>query len=186
MDISEVYTPLRERLWEIVILIGALLICAGAGTGFVWRHQRTRFYREKYEAAEAFSAELKQSADTLRVAHERLRRFVDSNIVGVVIANAAGHVIEANDYYLNLIGFTQDELKQGKVDWRAITPPEWLPADEKAIRELRERGSCIPYEKEYMRRDDTRVSIFIANALLPGPEEQIAAFVLDITRTQEG
>ena len=53
MDISEVYTPLRERLWEIVILIGALLICAGAGTGFVWRHQRTRFYREKYEAAEA-------------------------------------------------------------------------------------------------------------------------------------
>ena len=53
MDISEVYTPLREKLWGIVILIGALLICAGAGTGFVWRRQRLRYYREKYEAAES-------------------------------------------------------------------------------------------------------------------------------------
>jgi two-component system sensor histidine kinase/response regulator len=49
IDISEVYTPLRERLWEIVILIGALLICAGAGTGFVWRHQTAEAYKKQYE-----------------------------------------------------------------------------------------------------------------------------------------
>ncbi len=126
--------------------------------------------------------ERKQAEESLRLAHERLRRFVDSNIVGVVIANAAGAIIEANDYYLNLIGFTREELVQGKVDWRAITPPEWLPADEQSIRELRDRGTCTPFEKEYVRRDGTRVAIFLTHAMLPGPGEQIAAFVLDITK----
>ena len=125
--------------------------------------------------------ERKHAEENLRLANEHLRRFVDANILGVLVANAAGEVLEANDYYLNLIGFTQEDLKAGKVDWRAITPPEWLPADEKAIRELYERGTCTPYEKEYIRRDGRRITVLLADALLPGPEEQIAAFALDQT-----
>ncbi len=123
----------------------------------------------------------KRGEEALRLAHQRLRRFVDSNIVGIVIANSAGDVIEANDYYLRLIGFTRKELEHGKVRWRTITPPQWLPADERAIQELRERGTCTPYEKEYVRRDGTRVPVLLADALLPGPGEQIAAFALDLT-----
>ncbi len=127
------------------------------------------------------NTERKQAEEALRLAHERLRRFVDSNVVGVVIADAAGEIIEANDYYLRLIGFTRDELEQRKIDWRAITPPEWLPADERAIRELRECGTGTPYEKEYLRRDGTRVPVLLADTMLPGPGEQIAAFALDIS-----
>ncbi|MBI5640265.1 MAG: PAS domain S-box protein [Nitrospirae bacterium] len=174
MDKSEMYAPVRERLWLMIALVTALLIGAGAGTGLIWKRQRSLFYREKYDAAEA-----------LRLAHDHLRRFVDSNIVGVVIASPSGGVIEANDYYLRLIGYTREEFEQGMVDWRAITPPEWLPADEHAIEELRERGTCTPYEKEYLRRDGTRVSAFLSDAMLPGPEEQIAAFVLDITERKK-
>ena len=122
-----------------------------------------------------------RAAEALRLAHERLRRFVDSNIVGVIVADAAGSIIEANDYYLHMVGFTREEFQQDKVDWRAMTPPEWLLADERAIRELRARGTCTPYEKEYLRRDGTRVPVLLADALLPGPEEHIAAFALDLT-----
>ena len=122
-----------------------------------------------------------QAEAALQLAHARLRRFVDANIVGIVIANAAGTVIDANDYYLRLIGCTREELDQGKIDWRALTPPEWLPADEQAIREMRERDTCTPYEKEYVRRDGTRVAVFLADTKLPGPGDQIAAFVLDLT-----
>ncbi len=129
--------------------------------------------------------ERKLSEEALRNALERLRSFVDANVVGVIIAGPSGDVIEANDYYLRTIGYTREELEQGKVDWRAITPPEWLPADEHAIEELRERGICTPYEKEYVRRDGTRVSVFLSDAMLPGPEEQIAAFVLDITKRKQ-
>ena len=129
--------------------------------------------------------ERKRTEAALKLAHARLRCLVDSNIVGIVIANAAGKVIEANDYYLRLIGFTRAELEQGRVDWRAITPPQWLPADEKAIRELHVRGVCTPYEKEYVRRDGKRIPIFLADTLLPGPEEELAAFVLDLTHQKQ-
>jgi PAS domain S-box-containing protein len=126
-------------------------------------------------------SERKRSAEALRLAHERLQRFVDSNIIGVLTANPDGTIIEANDYYLRMIGFSREEFRQGKVDWRAITPPEWLPADEQAIQELRARGTCTPYEKEYLRRDGIRVPVLLVDALLPGPELQIVAFALDLT-----
>jgi PAS domain S-box-containing protein len=128
---------------------------------------------------------LKQAQDALRLAHERVRGFIDSNIVGVAIANAAGGILEGNDYYLRLIGYNREELEHGKIDWRAVTPPEWLPADDRAIRELRERGTCTPYEKEYVRRDGTRVPVYLAVAVLPGPGELLAAFVLDLTKQRQ-
>ncbi len=125
--------------------------------------------------------ESKKTEEMERLAYDRLRQFIDSNIIGVVIATADGKIIEANDYYLSLVGFTREEFESGKVDWRTITPPEWLSADEKAIKELRERGTCTPYEKEYVRRDGTRVPVLLTDKMLPGPEEQIAAFALNIS-----
>ena len=125
--------------------------------------------------------ERKRAMEAARHAHERLQCFVDANIMGVVVATPSGRIIDTNDYYLRIIGYTREEFEKGTVDWRAITPPEWLSADERAIEELRERGTCTPYEKEYVRRNGTRVSVILFDAMLPGPEEQIAAFVLDIT-----
>jgi PAS domain S-box-containing protein len=129
----------------------------------------------------AAEATRNHAQESMRTAHARLRRLVDANIFGVAIATPSGGVIEANDYYLETIGYTREEFERGVVDWRAITPPEWISADERAIAELRERGTCTPYEKEYLRRDGTRVTVFLSDAMLPGPEEQIAALVLDIT-----
>jgi PAS domain S-box-containing protein len=120
-------------------------------------------------------------AAALREAHARLRRFIDADIVGVVIADAAGTILEANDYYLRVIGYTREELNQRNVDWLAVTPPEWRAADAKALAELRATDRCTPFEKEYVRRDGTRVAVLIADAMLPGPGETIASFVLDIT-----
>ncbi len=125
--------------------------------------------------------ERKRAEEALRIENQRFMRFFDSNIVGITIANPNGKVLLANDYYLRLLGVTRQEFDEGKVDWRKFTPPEWVPADEKAIRELRESGVCEPYEKEYIRADGTRVPVYLADAMLPGPAEEIAAFVLDLT-----
>ncbi|MBN2041597.1 MAG: PAS domain S-box protein [Spirochaetes bacterium] len=123
----------------------------------------------------------KQTEEELRFALMRMRSFADADIAGMIIASADGNIIEANDYYLNMTGYSREDFYLGLVDWRKITPPEWISADEKAIAELREKGICEPYEKEYLKSDGSRIWIYIADALLPGPEEQIAAFVLDIT-----
>lgn len=125
--------------------------------------------------------ERKNAQEALSRTHERLQRFLDSNIVGIIIASADGSILEANDYYLNMIGFSREELQNGAVDWRAFTPPEWLEADENAIAQVRRTGVSSPYEKQYIRRDGVRVDILLAVTRLPGEEEQLAAFVLDIT-----
>lgn len=122
-----------------------------------------------------------RAEDALRLADQRMRRLADSDIIGIVTADTAGHVSEANDYYLRLIGCQREALTSGRVNWRTLTPPEWLPASEHAIGELRERGTCTPYEKEYVRQDGSRVPVLLVQALLPGPEEQLVALVLDLT-----
>ena len=129
--------------------------------------------------------ERKRAEEALRIENQRFMRFVDSNIVGIIIANPSGKVLLANDYYLRLLGVTRQDFEEEKVDWRKFTPPEWLPADEKAIRELRESGVCEPYEKEYIRTDGSRVPVYLADAMLPGPGEEIAAFVLDLTERKK-
>jgi PAS domain S-box-containing protein len=129
--------------------------------------------------------ERRRAEEGLQVANARFQRMIDANVVGIVIGDASGKVILANDYYLDLLHLTRQDLLEGEVDWRKFTPPEWLAADEKAIRELREKGICEPYEKEYVRADGSRVRIYVANAMLPGPDEQIIAFVLDITARKQ-
>ena len=125
--------------------------------------------------------ERKRMEDALHLENQRFMKFIDSNIVGIVIGGPNGELQLANDYYLNLLGVTRQEFDEGKVDWKSFTPAEWLPADERAILQLQERGVSEPYEKEYERRDGTRVPVYVANALLPGRGNEIAAFVLDNT-----
>jgi PAS domain S-box-containing protein len=136
---------------------------------------------EGWGASIGIALSRQQAKEALRLAHERLRRFVDSNIIGIMTADSGGSVIEANDYYLRLLGQTKEELAQGKTNWRSSTPPEWLPVSEQALQELRNRGVCTPYEKEYFRPDGTRVPVYLANAMLPGPGEQFAAFAIDVS-----
>lgn len=129
--------------------------------------------------------ERKTAEEALARTHERLQRFLDSNIVGIIIAAADGKVLEANDYYLNMIGCSREELHNGVIDWRSFTPAEWLEADETAISQVRQTGVSAPYEKQYIRRDGVRVDILLAVTRLPGEEEQLAAFVLDITERKK-
>ncbi len=127
--------------------------------------------------------ERKRAEEELRLAYGRLQTFFDQRIdgIGIVIANAKGDILQANDYYLGILGCTREELASGQVDWRRMTPPEWLPADERALAQLRARGVCDTYEKEYVRRDGSRVPVWLTDATMPGDSGDILAFVLDIT-----
>ncbi len=119
------------------------------------------------------------AAESRRLLGEAIQQLVDANIVGIAVADPSGAIVDANDYYLRLIGVTRDEMQQGRINWRALTPPEWLPADEQALRELAEHGICDPYEKEYQRRDGTRVPVLLADTRFVGKKGWIAALVFD-------
>ncbi len=126
-------------------------------------------------------SERKRAEDDLRAANERWARLLSANAVGVVLADTQGGLFEVNDYYLDLLGFTRADFEAGKVRWDERTPPEHLPANWRAIAQLRDRGISTPYEKEYIRKDGSRVWALVADALLPGAEERILAIVVDIT-----
>jgi PAS domain S-box-containing protein len=117
-----------------------------------------------------------------QIAQDRLTRLAESNVVGVVVAGADGIVLEANDYYLKLIGSTREELVEGKLNWKSFTPAEHLPADARAIEELVSSGVCQPYEKEYVRYDGTRVWVELEDAYLGGVSQLIVAIVRDVSR----
>ena len=125
--------------------------------------------------------ERKQSENALAEAHERLRSFFNANIFGIVVAADSGNILEANDYYLSVIGFSRAEFEAGLIDWRKLTPSQWLDADNRAIDEVRRKGTCDPYEKQYRRRDGSLVDVLLAVARVPGQDEHLAAFVLDIS-----
>jgi two-component system sensor histidine kinase/response regulator len=125
--------------------------------------------------------EQKRTEDALRLAQGRFQRLLEANIVGIVVADGQGEVVLANDYFLDLLGRSREELQMGAVHWADMTPEEWKPLDAQAIAELYDRGVCAPYEKEFLRKDGSRVTVFLAEALLSGPEQQIIAICLDVT-----
>ncbi|MGN6606132.1 MAG: SpoIIE family protein phosphatase [Jatrophihabitans sp.] len=99
-------------------------------------------------------------------AEHRYRTLTETGIVGVIHWHVDGAVSEANDAFLQMVGYTRDDLEAGRIDWVAITPPEYRAIDEVKVAELRDRGSHAPYEKEYVRKDGSRVPLLVASAHL--------------------
>ena len=112
----------------------------------------------------------------------RLQSVFSSSIFGIFFWDAAGPIANANDTFLDIIGYTRRELDDGLIDWTKITPPEWAPADAAAIATIQATGASQPYEKEYLRKDGTRVPILLGASALPGDTLSGLAFIIDMTR----
>jgi len=129
----------------------------------------------------AISLENARLYNDLREREARIRRLVDSNIVGIVIGDVRGRIIEANQAFLDIVGYTREDLVSGRLRWTELTPAEWRDADEQAIEELKAAGTVQPREKEYFRKDGSRVPVLIARALFEWKPDEGVAFVLDLT-----
>ncbi|MEW9581599.1 AAA family ATPase [Paraburkholderia sp. DGU8] len=127
------------------------------------------------------NSERKLAEEELRVRESRIRRLVESNIIGVFFWNLAGIATDANDAFLRIVGYSREDLLSGRVQWATMTPAEYGAADARALEELRQRGSSMPYEKEYIRKDGSRIPVLVGGALMEGSEESGVAFVLDLT-----
>ncbi len=112
-----------------------------------------------------------------------VRRLVQSDLIGVVIASA-DEIVEANDAFLRIIGCTRAELTAGQINWRAITPARWTAADDTAIGQLLAQERCVPYRKEYRRKDGTPVAVEIGAALLRAEPLLCVCFVRDAAAEQ--
>jgi PAS domain S-box-containing protein len=112
----------------------------------------------------------------------KILRLVDANIIGIFFWRS-GVVIEANDTFLRMLGFERADLSAGRIRWRDQTPSEWRGDQMRAEEELARTGRSQPFEKEYFRKDGTRVPVLVGSALFAGYEgtRTGVSFVLDLT-----
>lgn len=129
--------------------------------------------------------ERKKAEEALRRSEELFRSIFESNVAALAIWDAQGNLLDANKNFSNLIGCTRGEIESGKVRWDAATPPELRQRDYDAIKELQTGKEIEPYEKEFIRRDGSRVPVIIGGTILPGTPNIGVAFAVDITKRKQ-
>ena len=111
----------------------------------------------------------------------KIRRLVDANIIGIFIRDLEGRILEANDAFLHMIGYDREDLVAGRLHWPELTPPEWRDRTAQAVVEVKMTGLVQPFEKEYFRKDGSRVPVLIGVATFEEGGDEGVAFVLDLT-----
>lgn len=129
----------------------------------------------------AISLENARLYDDLREREARIRRLVDANIIGIMTWAASGQIVEANDAFLDMSGYSHEDLVLGRLQRTNLTPAEWRDADDEAVAQLKATGSVQPREKEYFRKDGSRVPVLVGAANLEGEREEGVSFVLNLS-----
>jgi PAS domain S-box len=153
--ITRVFAPAR--------IAGLRLLASQAATSL----ENTRLYRDLAER------------------ESRIRRLVDANIIGIIVWRVNGDILEANDAFLRMVGYEREDLVSGRVRWTDLTPPEWRESTEHALAELSRVGRLQPEEKEYLRKDGSRVPVMIGRVAFEGSGKEGVAFVIDLTDRKE-
>jgi PAS domain S-box-containing protein len=129
----------------------------------------------------AISLEISRLYSDLQERETKIRRLVDANVIGITVTDIKGQMREANDAFLEMVGHAREDLISGRLQWTDLTPPEWHNHTLRAIADLKRTGTVQPYEKEYFRKDGSRVPVLIGGAAFGNPPDQAVAFVVDLT-----
>jgi PAS domain S-box-containing protein len=129
----------------------------------------------------AISLENARLYTELQEREARIRRLVDANIIGIAIWDVQGRVIEANQAFLDIVGYVPEDLVSGQLRWTELTPVEWRGADDKAMAELKAAGTVQPREKEYFRKDGSRVPVLLGATTFGDRQDEGVAFVIDMS-----
>ncbi len=129
--------------------------------------------------------ELKQVEFQLRQSESKFRAIVDSNMIGLIFWDLNGSITDANTAFLNTVNYTRDDLLSGRINWQEMTPPEYVSVDTEKVAELRARNTVLPFEKEFIRSDGSRVPVLLGSTFLEGTKQLGVSFVLDLSERKQ-
>jgi two-component system, cell cycle sensor histidine kinase and response regulator CckA len=137
--------------------------------------------RRQRNELEASLAREKAAEAAHRASESRFRRIMDSNMVGILFWDRDGTIWDANDRFLEMVGYSREDLRAGRIKWSELTPPEHASRDVAALKEIGARGVCTPFEKDYVRNDGRRLPVLLGGALLDGHDDRGVCFVIDVS-----
>jgi PAS domain S-box-containing protein len=122
-------------------------------------------------------SENKKTLLALKESESKFRRIFESDLIGFFFYDTKGNIIEANQKFLEMAGYPFEESSSGQLRWRDLTPPEYTARDNEALKEVQLKGTCDPYEKQFIRKDDSRLNV-ILGAVSINKNEGIA-YIID-------
>ncbi|MEY4582424.1 MAG: hypothetical protein RL701_7127 [Pseudomonadota bacterium] len=137
---------------------------------------------EALSAEAAFRAEIaeRQRVEAaLRTSEARFRRLSESGIIGIFSADMRGNIVDANDAFVHMVGYSRQDVLDGKVRWDQLTPAEWQEHDKPKVKQLQTEGAVPGWEKEFTHKDGRRIPVLLGGALLEGNDADCICFVLD-------
>jgi PAS domain S-box-containing protein len=139
-----------------------------------------------FESGKQRSLALALANRNLAEREAKIRRLVDSNIIGIFVWDFDGRILEANDEFLRMVNYDREDLVSGRIRWADLTPPDWRDRNNARIGRQKSSGRFEPFEKEYTRKDGSRVPVLIGGATFEEGGSQGVAFVLDLTERKRG
>jgi formate hydrogenlyase transcriptional activator len=115
-----------------------------------------------------------------KTTEDKFRRLVEAGILGIFFANVEGEIVYANQAFLQMLQYGREDLVSSRLRWADLTPVEWRERDERALSEFLATGVFQVYEKEYFRKDGSRVPVLIGGARFQRANEGVL-FVLDLS-----
>ena len=163
-----------EQRWTWLIAGAVVLVIALAGAALALARLETKRRRKAIE-------ENIQLQSDLAARDIKIRRLFDANIIGIIIWEVEGRILEANDAFLRIVGYDREDLNAGRLHRTDLTPPEWRARDVQTVAELKRVGTAQPFEKEYVRKDGSRVPVLIGGTMFGEGADNGVGFVLDLT-----
>ncbi len=166
----------QRKTWLIAAAVVIVALFAGTALALARREAKRR--RKATE-------ENVQLYSDLEARDKKIRHLFDANIIGIIIWDVEGRIFEANDAFLRIVGYDREDLASGRLHRTDLTPPEWRDRDARTVAELTLVGTVPPFEKEYFRKDGSRVPVLIGGAMFEEGRNHGVGFVLDLTELKQ-
>jgi PAS domain S-box-containing protein len=162
----------QSKTWLIASAVVIVTVFAGAALALARLEARRR--------RKATDENVRLHSD-LEERDKKIRRLFEADIIGIIIWTLEGRILEANDAFLRMTGYDREDLASGRVNRMDLTPAEWRDRDVRTVAELNMIGTVQPFEKEYFRKDGSRLPVLSGGALFEASGNQGVSFVLDLT-----
>jgi PAS domain S-box-containing protein len=122
-----------------------------------------------------------QLEQQLRSSELKFRSLVDSNIIGVIVADKRGRIYEANERFVQMVGYCKEELFSPTFKWQQLNAPEYHEQQTQVLKTMASAGATSPWEKEYIRKDGSRFPVLVGAALIDQERGLAVTLILDIS-----